>query len=60
MTEEQHNGRIKLSHFITHHSSIPTFHYPSISIYINFASPRQQKRGDHGAGEGENEYRVFQ
>ena len=35
----------------------PLIFYP---IYINFASSRQQKRDDHGTGEVENEYRVFQ
>jgi len=52
--------KIQLTLFNPHHSIIPTFHYPANPFYINFASSRQQKRGDHGAGEVENEYRVFQ
>jgi len=40
--------KVQLTLFIPHHSIIPTFHYPSIPIYINFASSRQQKRGDLG------------
>jgi hypothetical protein len=48
MTEEYNNGGSGLSLLITHYSSIPTCHYPGIPIYINFALPRQQKRGDHG------------
>jgi hypothetical protein len=42
--KEWNNGRMGWSLFIAHHSNIPTFHYPSIPIYTNFASAWQQKR----------------
>jgi hypothetical protein len=48
--EKWNNGKIQLTLLNPHHSSIPTFHYPHVSIYINFASSRQQKRGDPGSG----------
>jgi hypothetical protein len=39
--------KIQLALLNPHHSIIPTFHYPNITFYINFASSRQQKRSDH-------------